>query len=50
MFGKKLKGYYTNDAVVVAVESRTSSPIRIPRNSENLQHPQLSNLYPFFGE
>jgi len=46
MFGKKLKGYYTNEAVVVAVESRTSSPVRIPRNAENLQHPQLTNLYP----
>lgn len=45
-FGKKLKGYYTNEAVIVAVESRTSSPVRIPRNTENLQHPQLSNLYP----
>jgi uncharacterized protein len=46
MFGKKLKGYYTNDAVVVAVESRTSSPVRIPRNADNLQHPQIKNLYP----
>jgi uncharacterized protein len=46
MFGKKLKGYYTNEAVVVAVESRTSSPVRIPRHAENLQHPQLTNLYP----
>ena len=51
-FGKKMparngrQGYYTNDAVVVAVESRTSSPIRIPRDTETLQHPQLSNLYP----
>ncbi len=45
-FGKKLKGYYTNEAVIVAVESRTSSPVRIPRNAENLQHPQLINLYP----
>ena len=45
-FGKKLNGYYTNEAVVVAVESRTSSPVRIPRNTENLQHPQLNNLYP----
>ena len=45
-FGKKLKGYYTNEAVVVAVESRTSSPVRIPRNAENLQHPQIKNLYP----
>ncbi len=45
-FGKKLRGYYTNDAVVVAAESRTSSPVRIPRNSETLQHPQIKNLYP----
>jgi uncharacterized protein len=45
-FGKKMKGYYTNEAVLVATESRTSSPVRIPRNSESLQHPQLSNLYP----
>ena len=45
-FGRKLKGYYTNEAVIVAVESRTSSPVRIPRNGHNLQHPQLTNLYP----
>ena len=44
-FGKKMKGYYTNDAVVLATESRTSSPVRIPRNS-HLQHPQINNLYP----
>jgi uncharacterized FAD-dependent dehydrogenase len=45
-FGNKLKGYYTNDAVVVATESRTSSPVRIPRNSESLTHPHLHNFYP----
>jgi len=45
-FGKKMRGYYTNDAVLVATESRTSSPIRIPRNKENLQHPQIKGLYP----
>lgn len=45
-FGKKLKGYLTNDAVVVATESRTSSPVRIPRDATSLQHPQLKNLYP----
>ena len=45
-FGKKMRGYYTNDAVVVAVESRTSSPVRIPRDAETLQHPQITNLYP----
>lgn len=45
-FGKKMKGYFTNEAVVVATESRTSSPVRIPRNSEQLTHPQLNNFYP----
>ncbi len=45
-FGQRMKGYYTNDAVVVATESRTSSPVRIPRNNDNLQHPQIRNLYP----
>ena len=45
-FGKKMPGYYTNEAVVVATESRTSSPIRIPRDKEGLQHPQIKNLYP----
>lgn len=46
VFGKKMRGYYTNDAVVVATESRTSSPVRIPRDAETLQHPQIANLYP----
>ena len=45
-FGKKMTGYYTNDAVIVATESRTSSPVRIPRDPETLRHPQIENLYP----
>ena len=45
-FGKKMPGYFTNDAVVVATESRTSSPVRIPRDAKSLTHPQLNNLYP----
>jgi uncharacterized protein len=45
-FGKKMKGYLTNEAVVVATESRTSSPVRIPRDAITLNHPQLKNLYP----
>lgn len=45
-FGKKMKGYYTNDAVVVATESRTSSPVKIPRESNSLNHPHILNLYP----
>lgn len=45
-FGKKMRGYLSNEAVIVGVESRTSSPIRIPRDSETLQHPQIKGLYP----
>ncbi|SFW48255.1 NAD(P)/FAD-dependent oxidoreductase [Chitinophaga sancti] len=45
-FGKKMKGYYTSDAILVATESRTSSPVRIPRNDEDLMHPQIKGLYP----
>jgi len=45
-FGKKMRGYYTNEAVVVATESRTSSPVRIPREPEALHHPQIKNLFP----
>jgi uncharacterized FAD-dependent dehydrogenase len=39
-------GYYTNEAVMVATESRTSSPVRIPRDNEFLHHPQIKNLFP----
>ena len=46
VFGKKMKGYYTNEAVLVGVESRTSSPVRIPRDRATLQHPQVRGLYP----
>jgi len=45
-FGKKIRGYRTNDAQVVGVESRTSSPVRIPRDPETLEHPGVSGLYP----
>jgi uncharacterized FAD-dependent dehydrogenase len=44
-FNKRMKGYYTNDAVLVATESRTSSPVRIPRD-HSLQHPFVKALYP----
>ena len=45
-FGKKMRGYYSNDAIIVATESRTSSPVRIPRNTTTLEHPQIENLFP----
>ena len=44
-FDRKMHGFYTNQASILSVESRTSSPVRIPRD-ETLQHPQLRNLYP----
>jgi uncharacterized FAD-dependent dehydrogenase len=46
LFGRKMKGYYTNEAILVGVESRTSSPVRIPRDKETFQHPQVKGLYP----
>ena len=45
-FGKQMKGYLTNEAVIHAPESRTSSPIRIPRNRDTFQHPQIKGLFP----
>lgn len=45
-FGKKMRGYYTNEANVVATESRTSSPIRIPRDPDSYMHVRVRNLYP----
>src|SRR5690606_24088120 len=45
-FGAKMRGYLTNEALIVGVESRTSTPVRIPRDKETLQHPQLKNLFP----
>jgi uncharacterized FAD-dependent dehydrogenase len=45
-FGKKMRGYFTNEAVLVATESRTSSPVRIPRDNDTTQHPQIKMLFP----
>lgn len=45
-FGRKMKGYITEEAVVLGVESRTSSPVRIPRDAVTLQHPQVHGLFP----
>ena len=46
VFDKRMKGYLTNEAVVVGVESRTSTPVRIPRDRDTLQHPEVQGLYP----
>lgn len=45
-FGKKIKGYYSNEGVVVGTESRTSSPVRIPRDQSTLMHTEISGLFP----
>ncbi len=45
-YDKKMKGYLTNEAIILGVESRTSSPVKIPRNPETLEHVQIARLYP----
>ena len=45
-FGKSMRGYLTNEAILHAPESRTSSPVRIPRDSISLEHLQIKGLYP----
>jgi uncharacterized protein len=46
VFGKKMRGYLTNEAQIVGVESRTSSPVLIPRDRERLEHIQVKKLFP----
>ncbi len=45
-FGRRMRGFVTNDALVAGVESRTSSPVRIPRDPATLMHPEVSGLFP----
>jgi uncharacterized FAD-dependent dehydrogenase len=45
-FGKSMRGYIQDEAVMLGVETRTSSPVRIPRDAETLLHPEIKNLYP----
>ena len=45
-FGKSMRGFLTNEAVVHAPESRTSSPVRIPRDKDTLEHVSIKGLYP----
>ncbi len=46
IFGKKMKGYFSNEGILVGVESRTSSAVRIPRDRETFEHVQVKGLYP----
>ena len=45
-FGRRMRGFVTNEAVVVGVDSRTSSPVRIPRDPATLMHPETAGLFP----
>ncbi len=45
-FGRRMRGFVTNEAVVGGVESRTSSPVRIPRDPATLMHPETAGLFP----
>ena len=45
-FGKKMRGYYTEEAVVIGTESRSSAPVRIPRLDDTLMHPEIEGLFP----
>ena len=45
-FDKKMRGYLTNEAVILGVESRTSAPVRVPRDKESLEHISLKRLFP----
>lgn len=45
-FDKQMRGYVTEDAVLIGVESRTSSPVRVPRDAESLESPDVAALYP----
>ncbi len=45
-YGKKMRGYFSNEGMMVGIESRTSSPIKIPRNKMTYEHIEVKNLYP----
>lgn len=46
IFGQKMKGYYTEEAQIIGLESRTSSPIRVPRDAVTFMHPDVNGLFP----
>lgn len=46
LFNKRMKGYFTDEAQILAIESRTSSPLRIPRDRETLMHAEIKGLFP----
>ena len=45
-FGRRSRGFLTNDAILIAAETRTSSPVRVVRDNDTLQHVRLAGLFP----
>ena len=45
-FGRKIRNYLSEEALLIGFETRTSSPVRIPRLDDSLQHPDLEGLFP----
>ena len=45
-FGRSMKGYLSEEALLVGFETRSSSPVRVPRDKDTLQHPQIEGLFP----
>jgi uncharacterized FAD-dependent dehydrogenase len=46
LFDRQMRGYVSNEALLLGFETRTSSPVRIPRRDDTLEHPQISGLFP----
>jgi hypothetical protein len=46
LFGRQMRGYVTEEGLMVGFETRTSSPVRVPRDAETLEHPEVAGLYP----
>ena len=46
LFGQKMRNYASNEAQIIGIESRTSSPVRIPRDKETLEHVEIKRLFP----
>jgi len=46
LFGQQMRGYITEECNLIGFETRTSSPVRVPRDADSLQHPDVRGLYP----
>jgi uncharacterized FAD-dependent dehydrogenase len=46
LFGRQIHGYISSEALLLGFETRTSSPVRVPRREDTLEHPEIERLYP----